>query len=566
MILTELTIQGFGPFYKPATIKIDPEVTILTGRNDVGKTAILDAIKVMFDQERASESQVNLSGIRDSARPHDKDPDVQCEAVFNVSGLSSNHFTLNKGNEKDIDPQLEIDQIKMSYALTLGRVRDKEFFKNGELTENFDISFSGFPKAPLFPMEHEISQEIHFESENELDQALIHAAFGLNAFPRLGSLSETNVHILMDEGNKKLNEALLEFLPPQTQFEFRLHKLEGAPLRFSVSLADSIGGYTPITSRGAGVRKILTTLLALNSLNHTNEHVVVLFDEPENSLHADSQHVLRQFLEELASNKTVQVIYATHSPSMINSYKTRGLRLVKRIARNNDATSVIENKPIGDNFSKVRIHLGISAADSLLYAPINVIVEGTTEARNLADLLAKLCEAEIEEFADVNELLPLSIFFNGKGTNIPTYWKILNEHGVNTVIFADGDNQQILNKIERECPGVPLVHLPAGIEFEQLIPTTTYFEALIDVFGEEATQANFEQWKDKNKDLEQYSFTKQISKWLEDKYPQTYYDKPEIMNLAISKVDASAVQKEKLAELIAEMGKLAQSLEHIRQR
>ena len=48
MILRKLRIQGFGPFHTEETIYIEPDVTILTGRNDTGKSTVLKAIELLL--------------------------------------------------------------------------------------------------------------------------------------------------------------------------------------------------------------------------------------------------------------------------------------------------------------------------------------------------------------------------------------------------------------------------------------------------------------------------------------------------------------------------------------
>ena len=140
------------------------------------------------------------------------------------------------------------------------------------------------------------------------------------------------------------------------------------------------------------------TLLTIDKKQHT----CILYDEPETSLHADSQHMLRRILEELGRDPMIQVIYVTHSPSMINTMRPGAIRLISRVESDGKATSIIENAAFDHNYIGVRSSLGITPADSLLYAPITVVVEGPTEVRCLPLVLKKLKDGGVSGFGDLD--------------------------------------------------------------------------------------------------------------------------------------------------------------------
>lgn len=53
MILEKLEIFNYGPFSSPATLHLNPNITILIGRNDVGKSLVLDLIETLSSQNPA---------------------------------------------------------------------------------------------------------------------------------------------------------------------------------------------------------------------------------------------------------------------------------------------------------------------------------------------------------------------------------------------------------------------------------------------------------------------------------------------------------------------------------
>jgi predicted ATP-dependent endonuclease of OLD family len=167
------------------------------------------------------------------------------------------------------------------------------------------------------------------------------------------------------------------------------------------------------------VRRIVSLMAALSEVDPDAGHTYILFDEPENSLHADSQHMLRRVLEDLAAHPTVQVVYATHSPSMINTMRPHAVRLLHRVSTDGRACTRIDNRPYAENYRAVRASLGITPADSLLYAPLAVIVEGITEVVALPIALERFQKQGIEGFGDREELLSQTGFIEGGGDSFP---------------------------------------------------------------------------------------------------------------------------------------------------
>src|SRR5262249_54336360 len=152
------------------------------------------------------------------------------------------------------------------------------------------------------------------------ERELLQVAFGpgLNV-ASIKKLREAAYESMLEQAEARLNSAADAFLPSGMRVRFRLRAVEGNRTRVAVTLVDRHRARVTPALQGAGMRRLLTLLGVLIARRTTNSgHLYLLFDEPETSLHADAQHYLRATLESIAEDKYIQVVYATHSPCMIN--------------------------------------------------------------------------------------------------------------------------------------------------------------------------------------------------------------------------------------------------------
>jgi len=243
------------------------------------------------------------------------------------------------------------------------------------------------PRAHLLPPPDEIRSTISLSTLNQAESQLLKLAFGPGFnFAQLNAISELIYKRQITRASEKLNGWLQKVFRSHSGLAFDLIPDTAQRDKLSISLRDAHGGLTPLGSRGAGVRRVMTLLTALMANDYNDDYHVILVDEPEASLHADSQHLVRSLLESLGAQPRVQVIYATHSPSMVNVLRPHNVRLLERKRVEATATSIVANRPFEGGFQPVRASLGITPADSLLYAPVAIVVEGHGGRRTAAPI------------------------------------------------------------------------------------------------------------------------------------------------------------------------------------
>jgi AAA ATPase domain len=352
------------------------------------------------------------------------------------------------------------------------------------------------------------------------------------------------------------NAKLKRFLPPSLVLEFDFAPISTKREQISIQLRDGHEGHSPLGVRGTGIGRLIGLMAALLSASLDDQHYMILVDEPENSLHADAQHTLRSVLEELASKPNIQVVYATHSPSMINPIRTGSIRLLSRANNGRVAHTVVNNRPIDENFLSIRSSLGITPADSLLYAPVTLVVEGPSEVLGLPVIIGRLWKDGVEGFKDAGPLLSHVHFLDGQGDSYEQLCKLALSQGAKPIVFLDGDKSPRVAKTKKRFPDVPVILLDGNSEFEEIVPKEHYFNSLQtvmnDVFEESAghlTVEHFDSWELSNKPHPKKAFSKRVEDWV---LATTGFEfvKPLVMKHALSTVPLDEVNLKPLKELM----------------
>jgi predicted ATP-dependent endonuclease of OLD family len=622
MILKKLTIHQFGPFSLPTTLVVSPDVTVLTGANDTGKSSILRLIAIMLDNKRdIRKRDYNITRLAKSYTSWDQDSQWFCDAEFEVSPDFNDRLDeLNKYifiGSKGTKPQLEVS-LKPGDKILIRFYLAPNFYKSGTgINKNEVISVNGkevdsdqlkaffdshlyflLPNIVYVPQNIDSSREkneyrfvdlakellsIAFEGKTPLDNEIEptnlsiedvkSAAENLNM--KVRELFNNYVHIkfrfeLIEEEGISINEkkskapeapSMLSRMKHLFRPSIKEPKNSNRRRRIDIYVEDPLTSETHLSSRGSGVVKI--TYLVCKLLNKGLEYNqnIVLLDEPENSLHADLQHMLRMALEGIAQNQSVQVVYATHSPSMINPLRIENLRLLKREIINHHVTTAINNRPFDSNFLSVRTSLGLSPADSLLYAPITIIVEGITEVLCVPFILKRLSQSGVPGIAKSEQLLSFTHFLNGEGSSFDFFCRLAKSQGNKVIIFADGDKRNEIKKsrIEIQHPDVQIILLKEGTEFEEIVSVKTYFQALTEITGELISVDEYMKWQKNNPISDKQMFSKRVDSWMKAVFGHSY-SKPEVMYRAIEIADMSELAIEPFINLADAIKKASELL------
>ena len=156
-------------------------------------------------------------------------------------------------------------------------------------------------------------------------------------------------------------------------------KEEGPYLRFFIQTRE--GEYLAPEKRSQGFKWFLSFYLHLTAENKSGSSSVLLFDEPGLHLHSKAQYDMLQVFEELSKNN--KIIYATHSPYLIDADKLHRVRLVFNTSDKGTTVEKITTKLSGnqkDAMKPIIDAMGMSVAHDFSAAKQkNIIVEGISD-------------------------------------------------------------------------------------------------------------------------------------------------------------------------------------------
>jgi len=390
MLLTKLRIRKLGPFHDPFEIGLEPRVTILTGANDVGKSFVLRAIELLLTEGIAEEKDINQDHVQETHSQWISDHEPGIEADFRLDStadVKQPRYRWTQGDTGEARRRVAKEVAKTEFVLHTKQTGDVEWPVN-------------MPRLVRAPSGDSVGETIDLAKPNPLEAALLQAAFSAPfSYQKYRAMGSINFTRAVRDAEDRLNAYMERVMPSAASLRFSLETIEGNRQQMAILLRDRYDGMTPFGLRGAGLRKMVTLLAELLTHETAAHHRIVLLDEPENSLHADAQHLLREFLFRLTEQGTTQVIYATHSSSMVNPLRSEQIRLLCRETRNGKATSQVSKGACDRNFFGLRSSLGMTAADSLLFAPVTIIIEGKTEFACLPFLFEKLEAAALAGFS-----------------------------------------------------------------------------------------------------------------------------------------------------------------------
>ena len=435
MHLSQLTVRNFRQFgqgHEELQICFHPGVTALVGRNDSGKSAVIDAVRYVLltrDQEfirvrpedfhidnagkQASEIYIvcKLAGLTDEEKGafteylSYKGDDVVLYVTWTARKLSEAPSTrrwIDLSVRSGIDgagPPFDTPVRELLSAAYLRPLRDAE----REMSPG-----RGSRLSQILSYVPEISEGENFDAASIPEDATAVGKLGLvglSDYMRYNVKHHTGVGSAQDAINKQyLTSLSLRGDDLQGKVDVSEGGTESARLRqilerLELSLLDATTG-NPMGRYGLGSNNLLFMACELLLLGKEPEGLpLLLVEEPEAHLHPQRQLRLMEFLRQAAerkiegANRAVQVLLSTHSPNLASKIPLANLVLLqgrRAFPLANDQT-LLET---GD-YRFLERFLDVTKAN-LFFSHGVLIVEGDAEAIILP-ALAKLLGKDLTE-------------------------------------------------------------------------------------------------------------------------------------------------------------------------
>ncbi len=392
MKLKKLIIENFRGYQEPTEISFD-DLNVIVGRNDIGKSTILESLDIFFNESKF-ENDINVRAKKKEAKIgivfsdfNDKiildstfETSLTAENLLNKEGLLEIHkiygttglkkvvlisntpsnkeikglitFDIDKLKEKAIALSVKEEDYNATIKASLREairnhigskikleLQEIEIFSKTKDKESGDTGAKEIwtqiqnylPVYALFQSDRK-NEEKDSEIQNPMNSAIKKILKDTSLQVRLNEIRD-EVKKVADEIAKLTIQKLQEMNPEiakELEPEFDDPKWESA-FKFNLFSDDKV----PLNKRGSGVRR----LILLNffraeaerlSIERKVPDVIYALEEPETSQHPDHQRKLIEAFISLSKNKHTQIILTTHSPGIAKLLPPETINLITK--------------------------------------------------------------------------------------------------------------------------------------------------------------------------------------------------------------------------------------------
>ena len=470
MKLTKLKLENFRCFKDEICIEFD-DITAIVGRNDVGKSTIMDGLAIFFDEAKPDKDDACLSGDRKAMRITCEFDDLPEKIILDAD------YETNLEAEYLVNPDGRLE-IRKTYdgSLASPKLTAVEAVA-AHPTANGVNDLLQLKKTDLLARAGELA--IDLTNVNKQANAPIRAAIWNGA----EALKLDWIHVSLEkEGGKQIWSALASYLPAfalfksdrastdqdaeaqdplkaairdalkaveqdlakvQAHVEAEVRRIAEATVQkikeMDASVAETLNPIIktknwdslfqtsitgdegiPLNKRGSGIKR----LVLLNFFRAKAERaaidkqagsVIYAIEEPETSQHPRNQRMLMSALSDLSATAGRQVIVTTHTPMLARGLPDASLRFIERDTTG--ARTIVNGGP--DTNARIAQSLGVLPDHSV---KLFVGVEGKHDIAFLKGM-SKVLRADGVDVPDIDalEVSGELIFFPFGGCNL-AYW------------------------------------------------------------------------------------------------------------------------------------------------
>lgn len=493
MKLKKVVIENFRSYQNKVEVDFE-DLTTFIGKNDIGKSTVLEALEIFFNNSKvkieqkdacvySDEDKVTIICIFESAE------DVAMVIDSTVPTTPKNEYLLNQDGYLEIHkifdcsrktPTVEIfinamyptvdsatDLHELKLTPLKARVRELEInTENVDMRSNVELRkaiFSSFDnldlELKLIPIKVEgvkpiwdklslhlpiftlfQSDRTSSDSDSEVQDPMklaVQAAIQ-NVEEQLEEIKEkVMAEALTVAGNtlaklREMDETLANELNPHFNDEPKWSSI------FKLSLDGDNG--IPINKRGSGVRRLI--LLSFfraeaekNTLGNSNRSIIYAVEEPETSQHPNNQLLLAKTLKSLSENENTQVILTTHVPSLAGVLPVESLRFIVGTPEGKE----IRKGDTAETIQDIAATLGVlpSLTEEV---KVIVLVEGVHDISTLK-IFSRLIHEDNNEFINLEEDKRVVMMPTG-GSSLAMWveHQYLQKFNLPEVHIYDGDN------------------------------------------------------------------------------------------------------------------------------
>lgn len=324
--IRRLVLKNFKRF-KALELEFDPELNILVGGNEAGKSSVLQAIDLVLSTSRSKVDSIGLEAlfnadcIRDflaSARKIADLPELLIEVYFD--DLPGRHDLDGRNNSTGADHLgikmvcKPVDEYTKEIQVILAEKHENFPF------EYYGIQFLTFTDEPVFPYKKPLLHLL-------IDSSLINNEHATREYTRSmyaahASVAQRNLHgFEYRKAKAKFKDDVFKMMNDELDaYKFDVRTSPKASVETDIIITEDD---IPVDSKGKGRQCFIKTEFALRNREHALH--VLLLEEPENHL---SQVHMRKLIERIRSSVKKQLFIATHSSFIATRLNLRKVQIL----------------------------------------------------------------------------------------------------------------------------------------------------------------------------------------------------------------------------------------------
>lgn len=366
----------------------DYNLVTICGKNNVGKTNVLRAVNLFFNQD-------------------DYEPQVDMPVFKSATGGSAIHpkITIRFFDDKSL-LFYEIEKNWKDWNAGKISAKGKKQRRSERNWTNLKgeecLEFLGKIKFYFL----EAANMIIPDMINEISDNMLTSEFNKSRFSQ--SKKELKMaydkyvdglQLVLDEFAYSISETFkmfkenwnVKFIVPKRSNSFR--ELISEDVELTINDQGSLG----IEDKGSGLQRLASILLQIETAIRGKKGDTIIFcvDEPDIFLHEGMQKKLKEFFDLKA--KDMQIIYTSHSKIFINTFNMKNVILLDAIIHTKSSVrkkrdiNVIETKKVDitneDGYAVICENLGIEKSEYNILERKNILVEGNCDKKYLEGLM-----------------------------------------------------------------------------------------------------------------------------------------------------------------------------------
>ena len=442
MYISRLHLCGYKNTYEKSEVTLNRGLNVLLGENGCGKTAIINALRMLF---READSRYSFSSDDFYCSTDKNSVSSEIEISADLTALSEDEKIAflswcDSNFEGHLHLQISENPIKPGTS--------KWKYWGGQASAGiFEDSTFDWIECIYLPPLRDAESKLSAGKRSRI-AALLKKQYGEDATSLVETVKSFNDSIVQgEEGrdsgvsivqraiNKKIDESLGKQLGQSINLQFTetsFNKIvENIRMVFFPGSGETdIIKFRDLATNSLGYNNLLyiaTVLSELELVKESDVFTVLLIEEPEAHLHPQLQIKFIKYLESLSTTlPTAQIIVSTHSPVLASSISIDKLIVITGTETGLSATTLGE-KDFHDPLAEKYINRWLDVTKStMLFSRGIILVEGIAEAL----VIPRLAELVLKKYNDErNDAQKLGASLDEMGISV------ININGINFKYF-----------------------------------------------------------------------------------------------------------------------------------